>query len=289
MEAFWAGDIASTPFFEECDWQNDQKNDMLGNMSQDALTSKYQILVKDLPERSAVAFSGGVDSTFLLRAALDRGDALALLADTCFLPRRELAEARALAEAMGAEIRIVSIDVLALDDIVANGPERCYPCKKALFKRLLDVAGDRALLDGSNLDDLSEYRPGRRAVEELGIRSPLLENGWTKQEIRDMSQSLGLSTALKPAMACLATRISGPLRRESLAAVEAGEDILKDAGFPDVRLRSHGDVARIELPSSDMRRLLEKAPEITEGIKAAGFRFVALDLDGYRRGNMNGV
>lgn len=252
-----------------------------------------EILKRQLSELEsvAIAYSGGVDSTFLLKVAVDtlgRDHVLALIADTPTLPRRELEEALVEAKRIGAECRIVKTDELADETYLTNPPDRCYLCKKRIFSRLLEVAhhcGFEKLADGDNADDAHEERPGRRAVMELGILSPLQDGGWTKQMIRDTSEKLGLSTAWKPALACLATRIPTGERitREKLARVERAENAMHQLGFPACRVRCHGNLARIELQPSEFTFLKDREvrEKIDQAIRAAGFEFVSVDLLGY--------
>ncbi len=263
------------------------------------LSDKAQTLQAWLRARGRVAigFSGGVDSALLLRMALDvlgRDQVLAVIADSPTLPRRELDDALRLAQALGATV--VTVATRELDDPVfaANPPDRCYFCKRHLFAEIQRVARERGfewVLDGNNADDAGDYRPGRRAAQELGILSPLMEAELTKAEIRDLSRRLELPTADKPAMACLASRIpcGTPVTRETLARIERAEAVLHAAGFEVCRVRHHGDVARLELAPDALPRLLD--PDLRErlarDIQAAGYRYVALDLLGYRMGSLN--
>lgn len=247
--------------------------------------------------RVAVAFSGGVDSTLLLRLALEtlgRDRVLAVLADTPSLPRSERDEALRLADRLGAPC--LTVDPGELDDPVyaANPPDRCYHCKRRLFAAIIRAAAERGfthVLDGNNADDARDTRPGRRALQELGIASPLLEAGLTKADVRAISRRLGLPTADKPALACLASRIpfGTPVTRELLAQIERAEEVLHEQGFAHCRVRHHGDIARIELAARDMPRLLDPIlrGQIAQGLRAAGYRYVTLDLQGYRMGSLN--
>ena len=244
----------------------------------------------------AVAFSGGVDSSYLLAAAKDAlgGRVLALTADSPLIPRAELEEARALCETLGVRQLVIPIEALAIPEVAKNPPERCYLCKRALFGALIRAAGEQGfqtLAEGSNLDDLSDYRPGLAAIAELGVRSPLREAGLTKAEIRALSKARGLSGWDKPSMACLASRIpyGDALTRETLAAVEQAEAALHALGFVQCRVRAHGSLARIELPPESLARLADDAlrREIAARVRAAGFAYVSLDLEGYRMGSLN--
>ena len=247
--------------------------------------------------RVAVGFSGGVDSTLLLKVALDALGAeqvLAVIADTPSLPRKEFAAALKLADDMGAACVVIDPDELSDPNYAANPADRCYYCKKHLFALVSKVAeakGFSAVLDGNNADDAGDYRPGRRAALELGVRSPLMEAGLTKAEIRALSARLGLPTAEKPAMACLASRIpyGTPVSADVLAQVERAEDALRVEGFVQCRVRHHGEVARIEVAAEALARLLDAAvrERVVREVKAAGYRYVTLDLQGYRTGSLN--
>jgi uncharacterized protein len=247
--------------------------------------------------RVAIGFSGGVDSTLLLRVAVDvlgAENALAVIADTPSLPRSEYAEALRLAAGMGVAPLVINPDELSDPAYASNPADRCYFCKKHLFRRIAEAAaskGFRAVLDGNNADDAGDYRPGRRAAQELGVKSPLLEAGLTKAEIRALSARAGLPTADKPAMACLASRIpyGTPVTAAVLAQVERAEAALREAGFAQCRVRHHGEVARIEVPPEVLARVVGDGvrERVIAGVKAAGYRFVTLDLQGYRTGSLN--
>ncbi len=243
-----------------------------------------------------VAFSGGVDSAFLLAVARNvLGErAAAITVDTPFHSRCEIDGADRLAAALGVRHLKIKIPWDALPELVNNPPERCYICKKAVFKRCLKVCSDQGfsvLADGSNLDDLDDYRPGRAALRELGVRSPLLESGLTKQEIRQLSREMGLETWDKPALACLMTRLphGETVTVEHLRRIEVCEDFLRTSGFGQLRVRSHDDTARIEVEQGQIEQLC--TPEMRERIstrfRSAGFSRVTVDLGGYRCGSMN--
>jgi uncharacterized protein len=242
-----------------------------------------------------VAFSGGVDSTFLLKMALEMlgtAKVLAVTGQSPTYPAWEFAEARELAGTLGARQLIIATEELGKDDFAANPPERCYFCKQELFSRLGEIAakeGANYILDGTNLDDLGDFRPGRKAARELGVRSPLLEAGLTKDDIRFFSRQMGLTTWNKPACACLSSRFPYGTRitPDKLSQVERGEDYLRSRGFIQFRLRHHGEVVRIEIGREEFPRLLAQATEVVKELKAAGFTYVALDLEGYRTGSMN--
>ena len=247
---------------------------------------------------AAVAFSSGVDSTFLLRVAHEElGErVVAVTARSHSFPQRELDEAVAFCRAEGIRHEVIDSDELNIPGFVENPPDRCYHCKRELFGKLLAFAranGLAAVLEGSNLDDDGDYRPGRRAIRELGIASPLHEAGLTKSEIRALSREMGLPTSDKPSFACLASRFPYGERITDvrLKRVEKAEQWLLDAGLglTQVRVRSHGDLARIEVPPADIPRLAARAEEIAAAFKAFGFAYITLDLRGYRTGSMNEV
>ncbi|MCS7177711.1 MAG: ATP-dependent sacrificial sulfur transferase LarE [Anaerolineae bacterium] len=245
-----------------------------------------------------VAFSGGADSTLLLalcRDVLGPERVLALTVISEFTPTAERERAAGLARALGVRHQEVPFSVLAHPEIVANRPDRCYHCKHALFRRLLEIVraeGLAVLLHGANADDRNDYRPGLRAAEELGVRAPLLEAGLTKEEIRKLSRQMGLPTADLPAMACLASRIpyGTPLTLEALARVDAAEEYLRQEwGLRQVRVRDHFPLARLEVPEDDIPRLaaLPARREVARRLRELGYRYVTLDLEGFRSGSLN--
>ena len=214
----------------------------------------------------AVAFSGGVDSTLLLRAAKDAlGDRVAAVTvRSCFVPARELRAAEDYCASAGARLILLDADTLAIPGVADNPPERCYLCKRAIFTRITETARELGLswvAEGSNQDDLGDYRPGMRAIRELGVRSPLLEAGLTKAEIRAISKELGLPTWDKPAMACLATRFvtGSAIEPVALARVEEAEAWLAERGYRQLRVRVHGALARLELDEAGQARLRDPA------------------------------
>jgi uncharacterized protein len=246
----------------------------------------------------AVAYSGGVDSSYLLSICLDvlgTDRVLALTADSLLTPRAELADARALATRLGAHHRVLSSDDLSDPDIVANTPDRCYHCKFSRFETLLEVAhaeGLAHLVHGENVDDASDYRPGSRAAEEIGVRAPLREAGLTKADVRTLSRERGLPTWNKPANACLASRFpyGTPLTATGLARVEAAEEGLRRTWeLGQIRVRDHFPVARLEVPPQEIARLAEPKTRaaVVEQLRALGYRYVTLDLAGYRMGSLN--
>jgi len=259
---------------------------------------EYEALVSTIREMGGVVvgYSGGVDSTLVSKAATDAlGEkALCVLIDSCLMPRSDIDDAVALAGELGFNLVRMNADALAIPNVPDNDPERCYHCKKALFSEMVEIAekhGLKVVLDGSNADDTTDFRPGTRATRELGVRSPLKELGLGKARIREMSRALGLVTWDRPAYACLASRVpyGTKLTREVLGQIEAAESILREMGFRQCRVRHHGNLARIELLQEDMDALL--APDARNlalhRLRAVGYTHVALDLAGYRTGSMN--
>lgn len=247
-------------------------------------------------ERLAVAFSGGVDSTLLLAAAREalEGRVLAVTAESELQSRREVRTAAETARRLGVPQVRVRVALLARPAIARNGPARCYFCKRLLLRELGRAAtrsGFAALAHGANLDDLQDIRPGLRAARELGVAEPLIAAGLDKAAIRSLSRRLGLPTWDRPAMACLASRIpyGRPLQRAELAAVERAEEFLLARGFTGVRVRHHGEVARIEARPEDLPRLAASPlrEEIGRAFRGLGFAHVAVDLEGYVAGSLN--
>ncbi len=243
-----------------------------------------------------VALSGGVDSSTLAKAAvLALGEkAVAITARSEFLSQDELADAVAMAQAVG--IRHIAVDAHDLDDpdVVKNDKERCYYCKRGRFEKLCAWAkenGFACVADGGNLDDKGDYRPGMRAIEELAptVISPFMECGWTKADIRAQARAWGLAVADKPSAACLASRVEYglPLTAERLGAVEAAERVLRPFAKGQLRVRHHGNLARIEAEPSAFQEITEHREEIAAALKNLGFTYTALDLVGYRTGSTN--
>ncbi|HOT92327.1 MAG TPA: ATP-dependent sacrificial sulfur transferase LarE [Anaerolineae bacterium] len=243
-----------------------------------------------------VAYSGGVDSTLLLMLAHDvlgeRASGVTTVSPT--LPDYELAEAEAIARQIGVRHVVLEKREMEDPDFLANTPDRCYFCKASVCRQLLAYAqqhGYRYVVDGSNADDVGDYRPGGRAAREYGMRSPLQEAGLTKAEIRTLAHKLGLPNWDKPASACLASRIpyGDPITADKLARIGRAEGVLRDLGLRQYRVRHHGDVARLEVTPTDFDVILAHRESIVAALKALGYTYVALDLVGFRSGSMNEV
>lgn len=263
---------------------------------------KYRILQENLKNLGsvAVAFSSGVDSAFLLKAAQEAlGDkVIAITASSCSFPGRELKEAKEFCVQHGIRQIICNTNELEIEGFSENPPNRCYLCKRELFGKICAIAKENGtnvvvVVEGSNMDDLGDYRPGLTAIRELGIISPLRQAGLTKSEIRELSREMGLPTWDKPSFACLSSRFAYGERitEEKLRMVENAEQFLMDKGFRQVRVRIHGKIARIEVLPSDISRIVEEKnrTEIAAKLKEYGFDYVSLDLQGYRTGSMNEV
>lgn len=244
-----------------------------------------------------VAFSGGVDSSLILKLAVQAAaktghKVYGIMVHTMLHPMGEVEDARVTAEQIGAEFRVLEIDELQGADILDNPVDRCYRCKKYLFHNLIEEGkklGVSAMMEGTNEDDLHVYRPGLRAIRELGIHSPLAEAGMTKAEVRKLAGELGISVSNKPSMPCLATRFPYGTRisYEAMQKVDEGEAFVRSLGFYNVRLRIHNDVVRIEVDVNEMPRLLEYREQIVAKLKNLGYDYITVDLEGFRSGSMD--
>ena len=243
---------------------------------------------------AVVAFSGGVDSTFLLKVASEvLGDnIIAVTANSETYPKRELEEAKLFATTQG--IRHIIIETLELEiaGFADNPPDRCFYCKHELFSKLTDIAKNNGLsyvFDGSNFDDRNDHRPGMRAAKQLGVVSPLKDAEMTKDDIRELSKEFGLSTWNKPSFACLSSRFpyGTKITPDKLVVIGEAEDFIRDLGFPELRVRHHDTIARIEVGKADLGRIITFADQITDKLKSLGFLYVTLELSGYKTGSMN--
>lgn len=259
---------------------------------------KYDTLKDNIASlgSAAVAFSGGVDSTFLLRAAHEAlgNNVIAVTASSCSFPERELEEAKKFCRDNGIQHIVCKSEELEIDGFSQNPKNRCYLCKHELFDKIWEIARTHninAVLEGSNLDDNGDYRPGLIAVKELGVKSPLREAQFSKEEIRQMSKSLGLATWNKQSFACLSSRFvyGETITEEKLSMVDKAEQLLLDLGFRQIRVRIHGSIARIEIMPAEFEKLLQNNIRnlIYTKLKQLGFSYVTLDLAGYRTGSMN--
>lgn len=265
----------------------------------DTIQQKYAKLGELLQSlgKVVVAFSGGVDSAFLLKAALDflgKDNVLAITADSETYPVREREEAVALAKELGAHHEVIHTSELDIPGYAENPTNRCYFCKNSLFDHLIPIAHERGfahVVFGAIADDLGEHRPGLTAAHEKGVRAPLLEAGIKKSEIRHLSRQFGLRTWDKPSFACLSSRIpyGERITAQKLSMIDQAEDFLIQLGFRQVRVRQHDQLARIEVPAEELADVVQVAETIHEKLKSIGYAYAALDLKGYRSDSMNEV
>ncbi|MDF2503280.1 ATP-dependent sacrificial sulfur transferase LarE [Clostridium sp.] len=259
---------------------------------------KYKTLINYLKELGKVvlAFSGGVDSTFLLRAAREAlgNNMKAVTILSPYIPKWEVEEAKQLANELEVDYEIIEVPII--DEIKNNPENRCYLCKKAVFNMIDNIAktqGYNYVIDGTNLDDMGDYRPGLKALKELNVKSPLLECKLTKSDIRSLSKELGLKTWDKPSYACLLTRIpyGDELKVEDFEKIEEAEKYMMKIGFRAVRVRCHRNLARVEVDRKDRSRLFDEKlmDDISNKLKEIGFKYVTLDMQGYRLGSLNEV
>ncbi len=252
---------------------------------------------KMVEEGACVAFSGGVDSSLILKIAVEEGEKLgrkvhAVTFETRLHPVSDVEVSQRVAKEMGAIHDIIQVDEFQDENIMKNPVDRCYRCKSLLFTTLKGFAAEHGLkhvLDGTNLDDHGTYRPGIKALSELGISSPLAELGFTKSEVRAFSEELGISVAKRPSAPCMATRLpyGTSIEFSLLTRIEEGEDFIRSLGFEIIRLRIHGDIARIEIPKKDFAKFMEQYDVITKKLKSLDFIYITLDLEGFRSGSMD--
>jgi uncharacterized protein len=257
------------------------------------MSAKLNNILNDIGP-AVVAFSGGVDSSFLLHMAhkIKKEAIVAVTINTPYMPAREIKYAVEFAKKFGIKHKIINI---ATPEIIKNNPvERCYYCKKELFSRIVDFAKNanyETILDGSNADDINDFRPGMKALKELNIRSPLLEAGLTKNEIREYLRNEGLDIWDRPAMTCMLTRIpyNTEIKQETLNMIEEAENILFERGYPGARVRVHDNVVRIECYPDFIEKIITnpEREQIVEKLKKIGFKYISLDMEGYRTGSMN--
>jgi len=260
--------------------------------------SKLEQLKVNLKDMSSVAigFSGGADSSFLLKVASEvLGDkVLAITVNSTLHPKRELSDAVQFAQQMNAHHIVIDVDMDEIEDLKENLENRCYFCKKIIFSKIKDVAKQENIpyvLDASNYDDLQDYRPGIKALERVGVVSPLVDVGLGKSEIRELSKQMDLDTWDKPAFACLASRFPYGIKitKSRLEQVEKAESFLHSLGIKQFRVRYHIEVARIEVSKNDFQRILTHSDEIVKKFKELGFKYITLDIEGYRTGSLNEV
>lgn len=270
---------------------------MTGNSYVEKCEVLQQIMQIYSKENIMVAFSGGVDSSLLLKMAVmyaeEQGKKVyAITADTELHPLQDIQIAKQVTEEIGAVHIVLELSELKQAGIRNNPLDRCYRCKKYLFEKIKEKAEEMqvsVILEGTNADDMLVYRPGIKAVEELGIKSPLREAGFSKKEVRELAKEYGISVADRPSTPCLATRFpyGDFLDKEKMIKVEQGEQYLRSMGFYNVRLRIHGEIVRIEVDDTDMDQLLENRRDIINYLKNLGYRYITMDLEGFRSGSMD--
>ncbi len=259
----------------------------------------YEKMKEYTKQDICIAFSGGVDSSLLLMLAKDcmrqHKEAKRIHAvtfHTVLHPPCDLEIAQKVAKEAGAIHKVVYVNELEQEEIRFNPKNRCYLCKKILFQKIIDYAGEQGIsiiMEGTNEDDLHVYRPGLKAIKELGVLSPLAEVGFTKQEVRKLAEELAVSVASRPSTPCLATRLpyGTEIKTEDLEKIALGEEYLKNCGFSVVRIRLHGEIARIEIPKEDFSVFLEKSQELVKDLRKMEFQYITLDIQGFRSGSMD--
>ncbi len=265
----------------------------MGVIDRDEGLDRLRAILKSMG-KVAIAYSGGADSSLILRVARDElvEKVLAITVSCDLMPSSELECALTNARTMGIEPSILIVDVLAMADFRNNSPDRCYICKRAIFSAIAATAkarGYSVIIDGSHAEDLDSDRPGKRALRELGVRSPLSEAGLNKADVRRLSKQLGIGTADKPANPCLATRIPfhQQITLEKLKQIDQAERAVRELGIKEVRVRHHGAIARIEVLPADLTLVVAHREDVVSDLKKIGFVYVVLDLQGFRSGSMS--